>query len=429
MDDFDYRQAARRITLTLFTAQSLASAAFVASSPVSVMVAAELSGSAAWAGLPTAVMQLSMAFAALGVAGASERLGRRPGLALGLSVGVLGCGLGVMAIAGGWFLLFLAGAVLLGVAGAAVKLLRFAAAEVHTPSNRGRAISRVVIGGAVGSVLGPLLMAPAGQGMRRAGISELLGPYLATLLILALAAMVVYFFLRPDPRDLGRSLAASSPESESYQGPTRRVSQILRTPAAAAALAAMVFGSVVMALVTGMVSLHMAQHNYALAGISVVISAHTLGMYALSTLAGNLADRWGRGSVILLGCALLVLSCMLAGLSADMLPLTIALFLLGVGWSFCYVAGSALLADQLSPEERAHTQGANDLVVGLGTAAASLSSGLIFGSTSYAVLGLAGAAIALVPMAWTARWMNKEGRLIWAWPPFGSGGPEPCPTC
>jgi MFS family permease len=260
-------------------------------------------------------------------------------------------------------------------------------------------------------------------------MNELLGPYLTTLLILALAALVVYLFLRPDPRDLGRSLAAASPESESYQGPTRRVSEILRTPAAAAALAAMAFGFVVMALLLGMVSLHMMQHDYELAGISVVIAAHTLGMYALSTVAGSLADRWGRGPAILLGSSLLVLSSVLAGLSADMLPLAIALFLLGVGWSFCYVAGSALLSDQLSPAERARTQGTNDLLVGLGAAAATFSSGLIFSATSYAVVGLVGAALALVPMAWAARWMIREGRLIWAWPPFGGEGPEPCPTC
>jgi len=69
--------------------------------------------------------------------------------------------------------------------------------------------------------------------------------------------------------------------------------------------------------------------------------------------------------MIILGTVLLILSCLMAVPSTNLLPLAIALFLLGLGWNFAYVAGSTLLADQLSPEERAKTQGFNDLLLGL----------------------------------------------------------------
>ena len=406
----DYSRIARRITVTLFATRSLVSAAFVASGTISVIVAAQLSGSPAWATVPSSVMQLAAAFAALAVAATTNRVGRRWGLALGLAVGVLGTGLAVGSILTGALALFLGGSVLLGVASAAMRLGRYAAAEVHPPESRGRAISTVVMGGAVGSVVGPLLIGPSGRWAQRAGMGELVGPYLATLVILALASLVIYLWLRPDPRDVARKIAEQHPEAAVHQGPARSVSQILGTPAALVAVSAMMFGQVAMAMVTGIVSLYMKSHQHPLTDISVAISAHTFGMFALSTVAGRLTDRWGRGPVILSGTAMLVLSCALAPLSPDVLPLTIALFVLGVGWNFCYVGGSALLSDQLSPEEQAKTQGASGLLISLATAAASLGSGLIFAGAGYDLLGIVGTLTSLVPMGLTGWWMVRRRR-------------------
>lgn len=416
-----YSRIARKIIVTLFATQSLVSAAFVASGTVSVIVAAQLSGNLAWAGVPSSVTQLGTACAALAVAATTDRIGRRWGLALGLAVGVLGTGLAVGAIVAGAFSLFLGGSVLLGVASAAIRLARFAAAEVHPPESRGRAISNVVIGGSVGSVVGPLLIGPSGRWAQQAGLNELVGPYLAALVILALASLVTFIWLRPDPRDVGRRIAEYHPEIVVHQGPTRSVSQILRTPAAVVAVSAMVFGQVVMAMLTGVVSLYMRNHQHALTDISMVVSAHVFGMFAFSMVAGRLTDRWGRGPVILSGTAMLVLSCALAPLSPDVLPLSIALFLLGVGWNFCYVGGSTLLSDQLSPQERAKTQGANDFLIGLATAAASFGSGLMFAGTGYAAMGIVGTVASLVPMGLTGWWMARERRLTVAGPQLDTG--------
>ncbi len=70
----------------------------------------------------------------------------------------------------------------------------------------------------------------------------------------------------------------------------------------------------------------------------------------------------------------------------------------GLGWSFCYVAGSALLQDQLRPSERATTQGFNDLLLGLAAAFGAIASGLIFAAIGYAVMGLVTAVTALLPL-------------------------------
>jgi MFS family permease len=171
----------------------------------------------------------------------------------------------------------------------------------------------------------------------------------------------------------------------------------------------MVLGTVVMVMLMGMTSLHMKNNQYTLGDISLVFSAHTFGMFAFSIFSGRLADRWGRGTVILGGTSVLVLAAMLAPLSHGVLPLGVALFLLGLGWNFCFVGGSALLSDQLSPNERARTQGFNDSLTGLFSAAGTFSSGLIFFSAGYPVICLVGGAIALIPFGLTAWWLFNPG--------------------
>ena len=402
---YDCPRISRRITGTLFATQSLARAAFVASGTVAALVGIELAGDPAWAGVPAAVLQLAGALAALAVAATTERIGRRRGLALGLSVGVLGMGVAAGAIASAAFLLFLGGLVLMGVASAALMLGRFAVAEVHPPERRGRAISSVVIGGALGSVAGPLLVGPSGWWAHQAGMNELSGPYLAGMFVLAVAALATLVWLRPDPRDVGRKMAAKHPESAAYSGPARPIHQILRTPAVSVAVLAMAFGQVVMVMIMVILSPYMIARQHDLTDISLVISAHTLGMFAFSLVAGRLTDRWGRGQVILTGAVLLILGCALVPISPHILLLSVALFLLGLGWNFCFVGASTLLSDHLSPAERARTQGVNDLLIGLTTAAASLGSGLIFASTSFVVMAIVGIALALVPLGLALWWL------------------------
>ncbi len=170
-------QSARRLTWVLFAAQSMSSAGFIAAATLASILGAELAGSAAWAGVPSSVYLLGTAGAALAWGYLMDVLGRRGGLVLGLVLGALGGGLAFLAVDTGSFLLFLVGLALMGVASAAVTLGRFAAAEVHPPAERGRALSTVVLGGTVGAVLGPLLVGPAGRWAESLGRRDLSGAY------------------------------------------------------------------------------------------------------------------------------------------------------------------------------------------------------------------------------------------------------------
>jgi MFS family permease len=170
----------------------------------------------------------------------------------------------------------------------------------------------------------------------------------------------------------------------------------------------MALGQVVMVAIMVITSLHMEDHQHNRADIYSVISGHTFGMFAPSVFSGWLLDKWGRGRMILIGSATLLLACITAPLSPDVLPLAIALFLLGVGWNFCFVGGSTLLSDQLSPVERSRTQGTSDMLVGLASAAISLSAGFIFDATGYAVIAVIAGLLSLVPLFMSVMFLRKR---------------------
>ncbi len=404
----DVTASARRISLTLFVTQSLGSAATIAIFPIITIIGAKLSGRVAWSGVPATFYLLGSAFSAFIWGQVMDRWGRRAALLLGTTVGAAGATLAGGAVIIGSFAAYLAGSLLIGSAVAAVQLSRFVAAEVHRPEERGRAISMVVLGGTVGAIAGPLLAGPMANLAARAGVDELAGPYGATLLLFGLSAAVIFLWLRPEPRELARQIGGPAQQSAAASGPGRPIREILRQRPALVAVLAMVFGQLTMAMLMIITPLYMRSHQHPLTHISFVISAHVVGMYLFSVVSGRLADRWGRGPVIATGAGILTLAALGAPLSPDLIPITVALFLVGLGWNFCYVGGSSLLADQLSPAERGRTQGFNDLLVGLSSAAGGLGSGIVFATVGYATMGVVAAGAALILLSLTV-W-SRVGR-------------------
>jgi len=402
-------KSARKITWVLFAAQSLASAGFIAAATISPILGAKLADDRSWATVPTAAYLLSGALSASAWGYIMDRIGRRNAIVMSLVIGVLGNILVLVAIPASSFLLVTLGSILMGITSAAITLGRFAAAEVNPPEQRGRAISTVVFGGVIGSILARVSAVPMGDFAISIGMDELAGAYIATLVLFAIAAVIVFFGLRPDPLDLGKEVARLHPELELRpEGELRPIGQILRQPAALTAVVAMALGQVVMVAVMVITSLHMEDHQHARSDIYSVISAHTFGMFFFSVISGRLADKWGRGMVILIGASTLLLACILAPISPDVLPLGISLFLLGLGWNFCFVGGSALLADQLSPLERSRTQGTSDLLVGLASAVISLSSGFIFVAAGYTVIAIIAGVLALVPLLMSLAFLRRK---------------------
>jgi len=403
MRDFD--RIARKITTVLFFSQSLSSAAFIAAFTVNALIGVDLSGQKAMAGVPGGLVVVGMALGSMLWGFTMERIGRRKSIALGQIIGVIGSVVAVAAVVDRAFPLFLFGLVLVGMARSAVDLGRFVAAEVHLPEKRGRAISNVVLGSTVGAVCGPLLVAPMGHVAAWAGFPELTGAYIAGAAVLVMASTLIFAGLRPEPRDVGRELARTLPGSLP-QAP-RSLLELIRNPGVIVAIITMAFAQMVMVIPMSITSVHMKDHQHALSAISFVISAHTFGMFAFSTISGKMTDRWGRGTVIILGSIVLILSCLMAAPSINLVPLVISLFLVGLGWNFAYVAGSTLLADQLSPKERSKTQGFNDFLLNLSSGASQIGSGMIYAVGGYGIMALSSAGMAVVPLVFGAWWLMR----------------------
>lgn len=403
--------ASKRIIWTLFAAQSLVSAGVIAGATVMSIIAVDLTGNDANAGVPSAVMQLAAAPAAYGFGWLWDRIGRRNGMTLGLILGVIGGGFAVLAVEEVSFLLLLLSVTGLGFMRSALQLSRFIAAEISEPGRRGSAISTVVLGGTVGAILGPRLVGPSSDLALTLGMNELSGPYLAALAMFALTTLVVFLGLRPDPLELSKEIEAQFPEEQIGDGTTRSRRQLLALPGVYVAITAMVVAQVVMVMVMGITSVHMDHLSHPLENISNVFMAHTFGMFAPSIFSGRLADRWGRAPMIIIGTLILLASFVLAPLYPSVLPLAAALFLLGLGWNFCFVAGSALLADQLRTAERSTMQGTNDLLIALVTAAGSFASGPIFAKAGYAVLNLSGGILTLL-MLGVVLWWYANSRQV-----------------
>lgn len=405
----DYSNIASKITRTLFFSQSIVTAGLIAIATINAIAGADLSGVPAWAGVPSTVVILAAALGAYGWGLLIERIGRRNSLAIGLALGAFGSILAGSAIMGGSFLVFLSGLAFVGFAQSAMQLGRFAAAEVNPAETRGRAIATVVFGGTVGAILGPLLVGPFGKIATGFGVNELVGPYGIGLIFLSLAAIIIFSWLRPDPTEIARELAQSE-ESAQDTKQARTIVETLRQPAVLVAVTSMVVGQMVMVMLMVITSLYMKDHGRTLTDISLVISSHTLGMFGFSIVSGRLVDRIGREPVILMGSIFLILASVAAGFSSNIIPLAGALFLLGLGWNFCYVGGSTLLSDQLSTEEQSRMQGFNDLLVGLASALGSLGSGFVFAAVGYRVMGFVGMFFAVIPFLITT-WFTQRRRL------------------
>ncbi len=370
----------------LCSGTALMNAAMAVSSATATLVAADRLGTG-WGGVPATAGIVGTGAGALALT-RLVRTSRRRAFALGYTAAAAGACLAALAVANGDVTGLCLGMLLLGLGNAGAQLSRYAAADLHPAARRGFAIGLVVWCAAAGAVGGPLLLDPSGTAAAGAGLPAFTGPFLLAVLTCALAAAAA------------AGGPGGRPGAQEAPPPLRRLA---RTPAARSALAVMVTAQVVMVAVMTAAPLDMHMHGDGLGAVGVTLSAHTLGMFALSPLTGRMADRYGPHPVILAGLLTLALSTALAAVATGSSGRVAALFLLGYGWNLCFVSGSARLARELPEPERPHTEGAVDAAVWTVAAAASLLSTAVLSAGGYAALAWASCAGALAVALGQAR--------------------------
>ncbi|MFN8063089.1 MAG: MFS transporter [Vicinamibacterales bacterium] len=267
------------------------------------------------------------------------------------------------------------------------------AADQYPADRRATIIGWIVWAATIGAIGGPALLAPSRGLAESLGLNGLVGPYLVNVfsLVLATAAMLWAPPTMDAPaRDMGASTTAADV----------RLGDVLAHAGVRLALAAMVSGQFVMVLLMTMTPLHVRHEGLGLGAIGLVISAHTLGMYAISPVTGRLGDLYGRVPLIVAGIITLVASGVvgIVATRGSYALLVLALLLLGVGWNLGFVGGSALLTESVTPQERVRLQGFGDSLVWGGGAIASLGSGWMLEHAGFAVLNAIGIVLSLAPL-------------------------------
>jgi MFS family permease len=382
----------RRTTRVLVVAQLLGACGLAAGGTAGALLAEDLTGTAATAGLPLAMLVLGSGVGAVVAARIMSSFGRRPGLTAAYLAGAMGAGLVVAAATVGSWPLLLAGCGLLGGGNAAVMLARYAAADLA--STRARAMSTVVTAATVGAVAGPNLLGPSGAVARGLGLPAPTGLFLLAIPAFLGAALVLVAFLRPDPLRVARDTAEPA-EQPGMAGDEMGLAAMVRDRHLRLALLVLALANFSMVGVMAMAPVHLLAHGFGMGMIGLLVSAHIAAMYLPSPFTGWLADTLG-GHVVAGAGALLQLG---AGAGAafagdDIGNLVALLLLLGVGWNAGLVGGSALLRDaQVSPLLRTRAEGFGELGMGAAAAAGGGTAGLLLASGGFPLLGL----VAIMP--------------------------------
>lgn len=384
----------RTLSIVVFS-QILGGLGLAAGVTVGALLAEEMLGSTSLSGVPSALFTLGAAGASLIVGRLSQRFGRRAGLTFGYLAGATG-GVGVVASAvlDNPILLFLS----LFVYGSGMSTnlqARYAGTDLALPERRGQAVSTVLVATTFGAVAGPNLVSTMGNVADSVGIPELAGPFMLSTVAYGLAAAVLMILLRPDPLIFARD-AAIAAANTTERSVSRSLTALQRRGVMLGA-AVMVVNQMVMVGIMTMTPIHMRDHGHGLSATGLVIAVHVAGMFLPSPLTGYLVDRIGRIPLMVAAGITLPASGVVAALAPtdSVLILTVALGLLGLGWNFGLVSATALITDSTPLERRASIQGTVDVGVALSGSGGGVMSGVVVASTSYAVLSLAGGAIAL----------------------------------
>ena len=397
----------RRSLLALFGAQAAATAALTTSTALSSILVTRLTGSAAYSGLPATLNMIAASAAAFLAGLAMARFGRRAGIASGYLLGTVGAAAGCLFALAGNVPGFLLGSVLVGAAQAIILQGRYAAADLVPPAVRGRVVGLILFGAVVGAVVAAVLTQPL-QGLAvalRVPAIELAWAQAAVML--AVGGLLVLVLFKNPRREAGVP-----------RGRRVELSQFLSTlarPEIRLGVLNLVLGQSVMVMVMNLFPIHALHHGQPLGTISAIISVHVAGMYGLAWLTGGLVDRFGSWTMSTAGGFMLFAGALTSALTGSAVGLAIALYLIGLGWNLCFVAGSALLARHVDPSIRTSFQGSADVLVWLCAGGSTLGGGFLVGVYDYPAVGMLGGLAAaglllLLAFTWVrVRQFSTEG--------------------
>ncbi|MFC8538184.1 MFS transporter [Streptomyces sp. NPDC057249] len=416
------RAVQKRTVRVLSAAQIVGGVGVGVSVSVGPLLAESVARSETYAGLARTATTVGAAAVGIPLALMAQRRGRRTSLGTGWLMAAAGGALLVVSAVYRSIPVLIMGMLLFGVGSATNQQSRYAAADLAVPQQRAQALSVVLWSTTIGSVIGPNLAGPGAAVASALHLPRLAGAFVLATVCTAAASALLWGLLRPDPLALSRRFqdteecleeGATSPTSrvdtlpqgkEPRTGALRAgVRHLRRTPLAAFAFVTVVVAHTVMAAVMTMTPVTMSEHGDGLTVVGVTISGHLLGMYAFSPLVGRLSDRIGHLPTIVAGQAVFLVAAALSGMSHGSVGMMMAgMFLLGLGWSFSLVAGSALLSETTPAGLRPGVQGTTDTAMNIVAALGAGLAGPLMGWAGFGVLNAVAAVLVLPVLAFWA---------------------------
>ncbi|WP_254846757.1 MFS transporter [Oceanobacillus sojae] len=408
------KQLYKKTLIIVIMSQIFGGAGLAAGITVGALLAQEMLGTDSVTGVPTALFTLGSAGAALLVGRLSQRYGRRFGLSAGFLTGGIGAiGVIISALMSSIVLLFIS--LFIYGAGSATNLqARYAGTDLAKSNQRAKAVSMAMVSTTFGAVAGPNLVEVMGDFSKFLGIPALAGPFILAAAAYILAGLVLLFYLRPDPLLVTKAISNLKNKAGNRQSEQSIELLPKNKRGIFAGASVMILTQFVMTAIMTMTPIHMGHHGHDLQAVGLVIGFHVGAMYFPSLITGSLVDRVGRAFMAVTSAITLLASGALAAFGpADSMTVLIgALVLLGLGWNFGLISGTAILVDSTSFDNRAKTQGTVDVWIALSGALGGGISGLIVANSSYAILSIAGALLSLllIPIIIWAD-INKQQKL------------------
>jgi MFS family permease len=313
--------------------------------------------------IPTALIIIGNALAAMPASMFMRRVGRRTGFLCGSVLAAISGGLCTSAVILENFWLLSAGGLTFGLFAGFAQHYRFAVADASSTEFRAKAISLVLASGVFSGLLGPNL---ANWGKDLIANHLYAGAFLFMIVVALLAAIVLMFLAIPNLTPAQRD------------GPQRPLIEIMKQPVfIAAAMSATVAQAVMNFLMTSTPVAMIAECGHSFGSVATVISWHSVAMFAPGFITGSLINRFGEIPLIAIGLVLDAVCIGIALSGVEVADFWLSMFLLGIGWNFTFTAATSLMTKAYTPAERAKTQGMMNQIIYTVVAVGALSSGAL----------------------------------------------------
>jgi MFS family permease len=327
---------------------------------VGSLVGSELAPAAEWATLPLALTICGTAAGIVPATAVMQRLGRKHGLWAFMGLGMIACAMASIALELRSFSLFCLASVLLGTTNSALQQVRFAAMESVAPESGASAASIVMLGGILAAFVGPELVV---LGAHMTAV-DYQGSFWLGALSIACGALLLSIYKPVQIETTSKPIAAGS------------LRTILRGRGFVLSVASGAVAFMVMSFV--MTGTPISMHNtygHSLVDTKWVIQSHIAAMFLPSLIAPLLFKWLGIRGLMVAGLACYGATIGFGYYDISVNGFWLQLVLLGVGWNFLFVAGTALLPTSYKESDRFKAQAFNDSTVFSLQALASLSAG------------------------------------------------------